>query len=107
LRNEALADGIARQIRETLGPGVRFEVPRDPQPAYVAQYFTDRRATGNLDPRQHAIGMTFAVAIEGEVRCGGEAHDFAWFAVEALPGPDLWGFEQDRVARAVIARVVG
>jgi hypothetical protein len=107
LRNESVADGIARQIRETLGPLVRFEVPRDPQPAYVAQYFTERRAGANLDPRQHAIGMTFAVAIDGEVRCGGEAHDFAWFGVEELPAPEAWGFEQDRVARAVIARVSG
>ena len=105
LRNESLAEAVGRQIRETLGPGVRFALPVDAQPAHVAQYFTERRPEGPLDPRQHAIGMTFAVAIEGEARPAGEAHDFRWFAIDALPRAEEWGFEQDRVARSVLARL--
>jgi ADP-ribose pyrophosphatase YjhB (NUDIX family) len=107
LRNESLAEAVGRQLRETLGSGVRFALPVDAQPAYVAQYFTSNRPDGPLDPRQHAIGMTFAVAIEGEPRPAGEAHAFQWFATAALPPADAWGFEQDRVARSVLARLRG
>lgn len=106
-RNESLIEGAGRQIRETLGPEVRFALPFDAQPAYVAQYFTNHRPEGPLDPRQHAVAMTYAVAIEGEARPGGEAYAFQWFAMDALPGANEWGFEQDRVARAVLERLPG
>jgi ADP-ribose pyrophosphatase YjhB (NUDIX family) len=105
LRNESLVEGVGRQIRETLGAQMRFALPPDAQPAYVTQYFTIERPEGALDPRQHAIGLTYAVALEGEARAAGEAHDFQWFAIGALPRPDEWGFEQDRVTRAVLARL--
>src|SRR5438309_1951881 len=36
-RNESLAEAAARQLRDTLGPQVRFNVPADAQPLYTAQ----------------------------------------------------------------------
>ncbi|MDB5304522.1 MAG: hypothetical protein JWM97_2071 [Phycisphaerales bacterium] len=101
-RDESIAQAIIRQIRETLGPTVRFEVPPDPQPTYIAQYFTTPQGANPVDPRQHAIGLTFVVGVEGDITPSGEAHHFEWFEVEKLPLPDQFGFGQERVLAACL-----
>lgn len=101
-RDETFAQAIARQIHETLGPGVRFEVPPNPQPSHVAQYFTTPRGANPIDPRQHAIGLTFIVDVEGVITPAGEAHHFEWFRVENLPSPNQFGFGQDGVVAACL-----
>jgi ADP-ribose pyrophosphatase YjhB (NUDIX family) len=103
-RNESFADAAARQLRETLGGGIRFTVDFDTPPLHVTQYFTDPVPHGWLDPRQHAVAAVFIVAIQGEVVPGGEAHGFDWFAPGSLPPDDQWGFGQDRVARICLER---
>jgi ADP-ribose pyrophosphatase YjhB (NUDIX family) len=105
-RNESFAEAATRQIGETLGPGAQFHIHPDPQPAYVAQYFTHQRETGLLDPRQHAVAMVFVVPISGEIVAGGEACAFRWFASSELPPPAEWGFGQDRVAAACLDRLI-
>ncbi len=103
-RNESVADAIARQLRETLGPDVLFEIDFDRQPDFVAQYFTQKRSEGLLDPRQHALTMAFVVPIRGVVVAMGEADLFQWFDRDSLPAPDQFGFEQDRVIRECLER---
>ena len=108
-RDESFPAAAARQLRETLGPAVPFEpVAADRQPDHVTQYFTtDRPADGGLlDPRQHAVANVFVVPLtgDGDVKAGGEAFDFRWFDVGALPPPDQWGFRQDEVAAACLRR---
>jgi ADP-ribose pyrophosphatase YjhB (NUDIX family) len=103
-RNESFAEAIARQLLETLGPGVTFDVPPDVQPAFVAQYFTEPRPVGVHDPRQHALGHTFVVPVAGDTRPQGEAHDFRWFPADALPPVTEFGFGQERVVAACLHR---
>jgi ADP-ribose pyrophosphatase YjhB (NUDIX family) len=102
LRNESFAQAIGRQLRETLGPDATFDLPAPIQPAYVAQYFTEPRSAGLHDPRQHALGNTFIVRVTGETRAQGEAHEFRWFPVDALPTAEEFGFGQDRVLAACL-----
>jgi ADP-ribose pyrophosphatase YjhB (NUDIX family) len=104
-RDESISQAISRQIGETLGPAARFSLPPDPQPAHVAQYFTTPRAANPVDPRQHAIGLTFVVDMEGDITPAGEAHHFEWFQLEMLPKPAEFGFGQDRVLAACLERL--
>ena len=103
-RNESFAEAAGRQLRETLGPRVRFDIPSDDQPDFVAQYFTTERSVGFLDPRQHAITLAIVVAVSGEVMASGEAASFRWFDSRDLPEPDQFGFGQDAVISACISR---
>ena len=106
LRNETLTEAVARQVRETLGRGVRFDIEAAAQPAYVAQYFTFVRHIGCRDPRQHAVAMTFCVAIKGTPVPQGEAESFEWHAPTRLPPADEFGFDQDRVVKACLAKLI-
>ncbi|MCR2824236.1 DUF4916 domain-containing protein [Microbacterium sp. zg.Y909] len=92
LRGETIAGAIRRHAAETLGAEV--DLPSDPQPDYVYQWFppdmvpSDAPAHGS-DPRKHAIGLSFVVALTGAITPRGEALDFAFFPLAGLPQP-LW-----------------
>jgi ADP-ribose pyrophosphatase YjhB (NUDIX family) len=103
-RNESLAEAASRQLRETLGPGVVFEIDPLRQPDYVVQYFTSPRPPLFHDPRQHAITLAIVVPIDGEVIPMGEAESFKWFDPDRLPPPEQWGFEQDRATGECLVR---
>lgn len=105
LRDEPLKDAITRQIREALGEAITFTLPDDPQPIYVGQYFTSQQPMGGTDPRQHAIGLTFALGISGDFRPQGEALDFRWFEISQLPAAHEFGFGQDRIVESVLERL--
>ncbi len=102
-RNESLAEAIARQLRETLGESLHFQIRPDIQPLYVSQYFTHDRDVGLLDPRQHSVAMNYCVAVEGEAEARGEALRFEWFEPSRLPPPEQFGFGQDRVLAKCLA----
>jgi ADP-ribose pyrophosphatase YjhB (NUDIX family) len=102
---ETLRAALARQIRTTLGEGVRYTVGAEV--VYVAEYFPVKKRGHLFDPRQHAVAATYCFPIWGEIVVGGEASGFEWHDVEALGGGQKFGFGQDRVARACLARVAG
>ena len=101
-RNESIAEAIARQLRETLGTRLSFDLHPDPQPDYVAQYFTTARGIGTVDPRQHALTLNIVVPLTGDPKPRGEAIDFRWFLPSQLPPPEEFGFGQDRVVAACL-----
>jgi ADP-ribose pyrophosphatase YjhB (NUDIX family) len=102
-RNESIADTASRQLLETLGPAVRFQIDADRQPDYVVQYFTTRRSIGFVDPRQHALTLAIVVPITGDITAMGEAESFSWFDPDTLPSPEEWGFGQDKAAEHCVA----
>jgi len=99
LRNEKAHDAVRRHVEETLGPEARCDITGE-QPLYVAEYFTDRRSP-LVDPRQHAIALTYAGILSGDFAPSGEAHRFDWFSPSELPARDLFGFGQDAVLDAL------
>jgi len=109
LYGESLAEAIARQLHETLGNDITFKVSDDQQPVYVAQYASGtqiRHGFDAIDPRQHAIGLTYCVEVNGNMYPQGEAFDFKWFQHDNLPSSEHFGFHQDRIVNAVRLKVV-
>lgn len=91
-RGETLADALRRHADDTLGVGL--ELPLNPQPGYVHEWFPSPLAPADgtvygEDPRKHAIGLSFVVRMSGEPRARNEALDYGIFPVDRLPTP-LW-----------------
>jgi ADP-ribose pyrophosphatase YjhB (NUDIX family) len=72
------------------------------QPIYIAQYFPFGGRDDCRDPRQHSLGMTYLVQLEGSIEPQGEALDFNWFSIARLPNEDEFGFNQDIVIKECI-----
>ena len=85
----------------TLGPGVTWERPDFSRPEMIGQYFPMARGTAGYDPRKHAIGLTYRVALSGEPSPLGEALDFRWFPETAIPFEEV-GFGQEHVIRGLL-----
>lgn len=81
---ETLRSAVSRHVESTLS-GATFELPADPQPAYVFQWFPsprdDEGVAYGIDPRRHSVGLCFVVPMSGEpvVVEGGEALELGWF----------------------------
>lgn len=94
LRGESISGAIHRHATDTLGDGVTVDLTDDPQPDYVYQWFPPDIAPADApphgdDPRKHAIGLSYVVALTGEPRPANEAYEFGYFSLAALPEP-LW-----------------
>jgi ADP-ribose pyrophosphatase YjhB (NUDIX family) len=105
LYGESFGKAVRRQLTDTLGKNINFEIAPTSQPMYVAQYRPFIGDGFQLDPRQHAIGLTYCIEIFGEPRAQGEASAFDWFEPKALPQPQEFGFQQDRVVAACLKRL--
>ena len=99
LYGESLVVAIRRQVKETLGNRIRANLSRKTNPAFIAQYFPSGKHPFCLDPRQHSVGLTYAVELEGIPSPRGEASAFEWFGVDNLPSFKLFGFNQDRIVK--------
>jgi ADP-ribose pyrophosphatase YjhB (NUDIX family) len=103
---ESLRGALRRQVRETLGKKVRPVLETREMPLVVAEYAPSGRSPFALDPRQHSVGLTYAVEIRGLPVPTGEAIRFRWFEIEGLPSRGDFGFDQDRVVAACIKRLL-
>src|SRR3954447_19809897 len=107
-RGETIRAALVRHLDSTIG-GVRVDLPTDPQPARVVQYFppdvpVDAGLRHGMDPRQHAVALVFAVELSGEpvVVPGGEALAFRWWTREEVAASDeLWPGVQPTVDGAL------
>jgi ADP-ribose pyrophosphatase YjhB (NUDIX family) len=103
LYGETVSDALRRHAYDTLG--VALDLPVDPQPAYVYQWFPDDvrpHEVGDYgrDPRKHAIGLSFVVKVAGPPFPRNEAIDFSYFSVDALPEP-LWPGARQLLTRLI------
>jgi ADP-ribose pyrophosphatase YjhB (NUDIX family) len=102
LYGESLTRAIRRQAREALGRRVNVDLRHDQQPLYIAQYSPSGRTPFALDPRQHAVGLTYAIELKCTPIPGGEAIQFRWFETARIPGKKQLGFGQDAVIKACL-----
>jgi ADP-ribose pyrophosphatase YjhB (NUDIX family) len=100
LRDEPLAHAVERHVAATLGPEVRI-IPDTLVLGAVAQYFTRPGIGALVDPRKHAVALTFSASITGEPRPLGEAVEFCWFDA-GDPGAINFGFGQGEVVRSLL-----
>lgn len=100
LFGESLRKAVLRQVKETLGTHVRVYIRHDQQPVYLAEYSPNGTRPFALDPRKHAVGLTYAVRIAGSPSPRGEAISYQWFKTNKLPRSKEFGFDQDRVVYA-------
>lgn len=107
---ESLRAAVLRHLESTIRGGV-VDIPADPQPAYVFQWFPSPRdnegVAYGVDPRRHSVGLCFVVPVDGEpvVVEGGEALEFAWFDftdIEAV-ADEVWPGTIQAVRRALPA----
>jgi 8-oxo-dGTP pyrophosphatase MutT (NUDIX family) len=85
-RDETIFDALIRHLTDTLGPNLHFdgaELSRHPDA--IGEYFPDGRPGYLFDAKQHSIGLTWLLAVEGAIEPQGEATDFTWFAITELP----------------------
>lgn len=102
MRGESLSEGVQRQVAEALGRHIKLFIRTDQQPLYVAQYSPARRRPFVLDPRQHSVGLTYAVEVDGIPNPGKEAIQFEWFKIASVPRARQFGFGQDSVIKTCL-----
>jgi ADP-ribose pyrophosphatase YjhB (NUDIX family) len=99
---ELFCSAVRRQLTEALGRHTKPRILTDHQPLYIAQYLPGSRRSFALDPRQHSVGLTYAVEVEGIPSPRGEAIEFEWFQIANIPPPRQVGFRQERVITACL-----
>lgn len=99
LYGESLQDAIIRQVVETLGNRTRICTGRNQHPIHIAQYSPRRTKHFSLDPRQHAVSLTYVSELTGTPAPQGEAVAYGWFDVRKLPPRKEFGFDQARLVK--------
>jgi ADP-ribose pyrophosphatase YjhB (NUDIX family) len=102
MHGESLSEALHRQVAEALGRHIKLFIGTDQQPLYIAQYSPARRRPFALDPRQHSVGLTYAVEMDGIPDLGGEAIQFEWFKIANVRRARQFGFGQDSVIKTCL-----
>lgn len=106
LYGERIRDAILRNVEKDLGPMALPQIPPQPAPFTVAEYFPDPEVTGYHDPRQHAVSLVFLVPVVGDCAPNQNALDLAWLtpeeAVSEQVRAEMTG-GQDRLVRLALA----
>lgn len=105
---ERIRDALLRHLEKDLGPLALPEVPPNPAPFTVIEYFPDPDRSGFHDPRHHAVSLAYVVPVDGDCTPTQEALDLAWFspaeAVGAQVREQMTG-GHDRLIRLALAHV--
>lgn len=106
--NERVRDALLRHLGKDLGPLAMPQVPPDPSPFTVVEYFPDPTRSGYHDPRHHAVSLAYVIPVYGECEPTQEALDLAWFtpeeAVSTRVRAEMTG-GHDRLIRLALAHV--
>jgi len=106
LYGEQIRDAVNRHILKDLGPVAFPRIPLSLQPFDVIEYFPDQSVTGYQDPRQHAVALSYVVAVTGDCQPSQEALDLVWLDVAEASSEkvrsEMFG-GQDRVVRSALA----
>lgn len=108
LYGETVREALWRNLHKDLGPDAAPQLPPDPAPFTVAEYFPDdARGTGFSDPRQHAVALAYLVPVDGECSPAQDTLDLVWLspaeAVTPAVAAEMTG-GHDRLVRLALAR---
>ncbi len=106
LFGERVREALIRHCEKDLGPLAFPQVPADPAPFTVVEYFPDPSKSGFHDPRHHAVSLAYVVTVEGECEPTQEALDLTWFTPEEAVSPEVIGQMtggHDRLIRLALA----
>jgi ADP-ribose pyrophosphatase YjhB (NUDIX family) len=103
---ERIRDALLRHLEKDLGPLAFPDVPPDPSPFTVVEYFPDPQRSGFHDPRHHAVSLAYVVPVAGDCTPTQEALDLAWFTPAEAVGQavrDQMTGGHDRLIRLALA----
>lgn len=108
LYGERVRDALLRHIEKDLGSMALPQIPLDPAPFTVAEYFPDPDVSGFHDPRQHAVSLVYVVPVRGDCHPSQDALDLVWVTPAEAVSPrvvaEMTG-GQDRLVRLALAHV--
>ena len=108
LFGERLRDALLRHLEKDLGPVALPQIPPNPAPFTVVEYFPDPDVSGFYDPRHHAVSMAYVVPVVGDCQPTQEALDLEWYtpieAVSERVRREMTG-GHDRLIRLALAHV--
>lgn len=105
---ERVRDAILRHLEKDLGPLALPDVPPNPAPFTVVEYFPDPSVSGFHDPRHHAVSLAYVVPVAGDCTPTQEALDLTWFTpAEAVSAGvrEQMTAGHDRLLRLALAHV--
>lgn len=108
LFGERIRDALLRHLEKDLGPVALPQIPANPAPFTVVEYFPDPTISGFTDPRHHAVSLAYVVPVAGDCQPTQEALDLGWYtpaeAVSEAVRREMTG-GQDRLIRLALAHV--
>ena len=108
LYGETVRAALLRHLAKDLGPLAQPQLPPNPSPFTVVEYFPDPDVSGFHDPRHHAVSLAFVVPVAGDCQPTQEALDLRWFTPEEAVGEtvrrEMTG-GHDRLIRLALAHV--
>jgi hypothetical protein len=105
---ERIRDALLRHLEKDLGPLALPDLPTNPAPFTVVEYFPDPGVSGFHDPRHHAVSLAYVVPVAGDCVPTQEALDLAWFSPAEAIGPavrDQMTGGHDRLLRLALRAV--
>lgn len=105
---ERVRDALLRHLEKDLGSLALPELPPNPAPFTVVEYFPDPYRSGYHDPRHHAVSLAYVVPVAGDCVPTQEALDLTWFtppeAISESVREQMTG-GHDRLIRLALAHV--
>lgn len=108
LYGERVRNALLRHLAKDLGPLAQPQLPPNPSPFTIVEYFPDPTVTGFVDPRQHAVSLAYIVPVVGECYPAPETLDFSWLTPAEAASPEVSGEMtggHDRLVRIALANV--
>jgi ADP-ribose pyrophosphatase YjhB (NUDIX family) len=79
LYGERIREALLRHLEKDLGPVALPQIPTNPSPFTVVEYFPDAAMSGFHDPRHHAVSLAYVVPVAGDCEPTQEALSLEWY----------------------------
>ena len=108
LLNERIREALLRHLEKDLGALALPQLPPDPAPFTIVEYFPDPEISGFHDPRHHAVSLAYVVPITGDCQPSQQALDLDWYSPEHAVSEQMrreMTSGHDRLIRLALASV--